>query len=296
MSIEKKAIAESFSKAAPLYEASAFLQKEVASRLFERLEIMNVKPSNILDAGCGTGYCTRILNKQFPKANTVGVDLAPGMITQAELNEKKKGLLSKLSFSSKIKYQVADVEKLPFADNSFELVFSSLTLQWLIESKNVYQELNRVLKPGGLLIFSTLGPDTLIELKESWQHVDEGIHVNHFVDMHIVGDQVHAAQFENTVMDRDVITLTYQTMLGLMKDLKAIGAHNLDQNRSRGLLGKSKFKRLENHYESFRWDDGQLPATYEVVYGHAWKKKGKPKGDYHTYPVEVETKEKGKTV
>ena len=279
MSIQKQAIADSFSKAAPQYDASAFLQKEVASRLFERLEVMNVSPEMILDAGCGTGYCTRILNKQFSKAKTIGVDLAPGMIEQAK---KQNG------FFSKIEYQVADLEQLPFADNSFDLVFSNLTVQWLIESKNLFLELNRVLKPGGLLIFSTLGPDTLIELKESWKLVDQSVHVNHFIDMHIVGDQVHSAQFENTVMDRDVITLSYKTMLGLMKDLKAIGAHNLDDNRSRGLLGKSKFKSLQGEYEKFRWQDGQLPATYEVVFGHAWKKKEQPKGDYHTYQVKVE--------
>jgi len=281
MTIPKQAIADSFSKAASKYDASAFLQKEVASRLLERLEIMNISPKMILDAGCGTGYCSRILNKRFSKAKTIGVDLAPGMIEQA----KKEN-----SFFNKVDYQIADVEQLPFASNSFDLVFSNLTVQWLIGSKDVFKELNRVLKPGGLLIFSTLGPDTLIELKDSWQQVDKDVHVNQFVDMHIVGDQVYAAQFDNTVMDRDVITLSYKTMLGLMRDLKAIGAHNLDTKRSRGLMGKNKFKKLESEYEKFRWQDGQLPATYEVVYGHAWKKMEQPTGDYHTYQVKVDGK------
>lgn len=279
MSIKKQAIADSFSKAALQYDASAFLQQEVASRLLERLDIMNITPKMVLDAGCGTGYCTRILNKTFSKAKTIGVDLAPGMVEQAKkLN----------SFFNKPDYQVADIEQLPFANNTFDLVFSNLTVQWLIESKTLFQELNRVIKPGGLLIFSTLGPDTLMELKESWNQVDKDVHVNRFIDMHIVGDQVHSAQFENTVMDRDVITLSYKTMMGLMKDLKAIGAHNLNENRSRGLMGKARFKQLQSEYEKFRWPDGQLPATYEVVYGHAWKKKDAPTGDYHTYQVKVE--------
>jgi malonyl-CoA O-methyltransferase len=283
MKLQIQTIADSFSKAAPNYEASAFLQKEVASRLLERLELMNVSPKYILDAGCGTGYCTRILDKKFSKAKTIGIDIAPGMVEYAK---QQKG------FFNKIDYQVADIEQLPFADNTFELVFSNLTVQWLVEPKQAFLELNRVLKPGGLLIFSSLGPDTLMELKQSWQQVDQNVHVNDFLDMHIVGDQVHNARFDNTVMDRDVITLSYQTMLGLMKDLKAIGAHNMDSDRQKGLSGKSKFEKLKQAYEDFRWEDGQLPATYEVVYGHAWKKMGQPKGDYHTYQVNLDKEDK----
>jgi len=278
MTLNKQTIANSFSKAAVNYEDSAFLQKEVAGRLLERLELMNVKPKTILDAGCGTGFCTRILNKTFSKAKVIGVDIAEGMIEQA---------ISQNGFFNKIDYQLGDVEQLPFANNSFDLVFSNLTVQWVKDQSQTFVELNRVLKPGGLIIFSTLGPDTLIELKISWLKVDQDVHVNKFFDMHITGDHVHSAQFENTVMDRDVITLTYKTMLGLMKDLKSIGAHNMDSNRQRGLLGKSKFEKLKNAYEDFRWEDGQLPATYEVIYGHAWKKVGLPLGDYHTYAVKV---------
>jgi malonyl-CoA O-methyltransferase len=197
MSLQKQMVANSFSKAASQYEASAFLQKEVASRLIERLDVMNVSPKTILDAGCGTGYCTRILNKAFSKAKVTGVDIAAGMIEEAK---KQNG------FFTKIDYQVADIEELPFEDNSFDVVFSNLTVQWLNDSKLLFAELNRVLKPGGLLIFSTLGTDTLMELKQSWQKVDQGVHVNHFLDMQVVGDRVHSAHFENTVMDRDVIT------------------------------------------------------------------------------------------
>ena len=120
MSIPKQAIADSFSKAAISYDDAAFLQKEVASRLLERLEIMNVAPTNILDAGCGTGHCSRILNKRFGKAKTFGVDIAQGMIDYAKTQN---------SFFNKVDYQVADLEQLPFADNSFELVFSNLTMQ-----------------------------------------------------------------------------------------------------------------------------------------------------------------------
>jgi len=278
MNLDKQSISHSFSKAAAKYDESAFLQKEVASRLLERLELMKIKPERILDAGCGTGYSTKLLAKKYPKGQLVGVDIAPGMIAKAGKNK---------SLFDKTKYQIADIEQLPFANNSFDLVFSNLALLWINDQKNLFIELNRVLKPGGLLIFSTFGTDTLMELKQSWSKVDQAVHVNDFYDMHIIGDQVYNAQFENTVMDRDIITLTYKTLTGLMQDIKAVGAHNMNSERSRGMLGKSKLIQLQDAYETFRWQDGQLPATCEIVYGHAWKKKEAPKGDYHTYQVKI---------
>ncbi len=279
MSVNKKWVAESFSKAAPQYEASAFLQQEVASRVFERLELMKNDPQHVLDVGCGTGTCSRELRDQFSKARISAIDIAPGMIEEAKKNQR---------LFKKINYQVADADSLPFEDNQFDLIFSSLAIQWFPDLKQTFKELNRVLKPGGLLIFSTLGPDTLTELRQSWKKVDQNVHVNEFIDMHIVGDQVFNASFENVVMDRDIITLTYQTMVGLMKDLKAIGAHNIDTARSRGLFGKQKFAELKEAYENFRWEAGELPATYEVIYGHAWKKAENAQEKYHSYSVKVQ--------
>ncbi|MET1256910.1 malonyl-ACP O-methyltransferase BioC [Aliikangiella maris] len=277
MTLQKSLIAQSFSQAASSYDAAAFLQQEVAVRVFERLELMRIRPEHILDAGCGTGFCTRHLRDQFKRAKVCGIDLAPGMIAQAATQQR---------LFRKIDYQVADIDLLPFADNTFDLVFSSLAIQWSLDLNQTFRELNRVLKPGGLLIFSTLGPDTLMELKQSWQAVDEYVHVNQFIDMHDVGDVVFNQHFENVVMDRDVITLTYKTLLGLMRDLKAIGAHNIDSERPKGLMGKNKFKQLEQAYDAYRTADGILPATYEVVYGHAWKKQGIKK-DYHTQEVNI---------
>ncbi len=279
MAFDKKLIASSFSEAATRYEDYAFLQREVADRVFERLDYMRLKPKSILDVGCGTGYCSRQLRQIFSRAKVTGIDIAPGMIEQAKKQQ---------TLFNKIDYQIGDAEALNFSDNTFDLVFSSLTIQWMTDLKQTFSELNRVLKPGGLLIFSTLGPDTLMELRESWKNVDQAVHVNEFIDMHIVGDEVFNASFENTVMDRDVITLTYQTMIGLMRDLKAIGAHNINQERSKGMLGKQKFNLLQAEYEKFRWEDAQLPATYEVIYGHAWKRQGKPQPDYHTYQVDIQ--------
>lgn len=279
MNLSKKLIAESFSKAAQQYDEFAFLQQEVASRTFERLEYMRVSPEQILDVGCGTGACSRRLRDSFKKAKVTGIDIAPGMIEQAKKSQK---------LFNKINYQLADADQLPFESDSFDLIFSSLAIQWMPDLKQTFKELHRVLKPGGLLLFSTLGPDTLIELKQSWSQIDQGVHVNNFIDMHIVGDQVFNASFENTVMDRDVITLTYETMIGLMRDLKAIGAHNIDSDRQKGLLGKNKFNLLKAEYEKFRTEEAVLPATYEVIYGHAWKRTGKPQADYFTQAVNIQ--------
>ena len=280
MPISKENIAASFSKVAANYENDAFLQQEVANRLLERLELMTSNPATILDAGCGTGYCTRALKGRFPKAKLFGVDLAEGMIEQAKKTQK----LFKHN-----DYQVGDIEELPFKSNTFDLVFSNLAILWMDNPEIALQELNRVLTPKGLIIFSTMGPDTLIELRQSWQQIDKNIHVNHFIDMHLIGDAVHKSGFENTVIDRDVITLTYKTMKGLMGELKSVGAHNMNQDRSKGLLGRGRFKKLEDAYEEFRRDDGGLPVTCEVVYGHAWKKGEGSVGvkDYHTYDVEL---------
>jgi len=279
MSISKQRIANSFNKVAENYEENAFFQKEVAERLLERLDMMNSQPLTVLDAGCSTGYCTRALKKRFPKAKLFGVDIAEGMICQAKKRQK---------FFKKNDYQVADIEKLPFQSNTFDLVLSNLAFPWIENPDIALQELNRLLKPKGLIIFSTMGPDTLVELRQSWQDVDQHIHVNPFIDMHLIGDLVHKTGFENTVMDRDVITLTYKTMIGLMRELKAVGAANINSGRAKGLLGRGKFKQLEEAYEAFRWQDGQLPVTCEVIYGHAWKAENANDGGYHTYKVDLE--------
>lgn len=277
MGISKQQVAKSFSRSASQFEKHAFFHKEIAERLLERLELMNSKPKAILDAGCGTGVCTRALKNKFPKSNIVGIDIAEGMIEEA---------LKKQSFFKKNEYQVADIESLPFSSGSFELVFSNLALLWLENPEVGLAELNRVLKPGGLLIFSTLGPGSLIELRESWQRIDSNIHINHFADMQVMGDAVHKSGFENTVIDRDLLTLKYKTLTGMMRDIKLSGAHNMHESRSKGLLGRSAFEKLVKYYEGERLDDGGLPATFEVVYGHAWKKMESVE-DYHTYRVDV---------
>jgi malonyl-CoA O-methyltransferase len=150
------------------------------------------------------------------------------------------------------------------------MLFSNLTLQWCGDLQQTFAEFRRVLKPGGLLLFTTLGPDTLKELRESWRQVDGAVHVNEFIDMHDIGDALVQTKFGDPVMDMEYLTLTYTDSLDLMRDLKVLGAHNVNPGRSSGLTGKGRIKAVQAAYEQFR-NDGVLPATYEVIYGHAWR-------------------------
>jgi malonyl-CoA O-methyltransferase len=165
--------------------------------------------------------------------------------------------------------------RLPFADASVDVVVSSLMLQWCDPPDRAFAEVRRVLKPGGLFAFSTFGPDTLKELRSAWAEADGYNHVNHFIDMHDVGDALVRAGLMEPVLDVDRMQLTYPDALALMRDLKAIGAHNVTAGRPRALVGRSRLRRMQNAYEAFR-RDGRLPASYEVVYGMTWGAAGRP--------------------
>jgi malonyl-CoA O-methyltransferase len=162
----------------------------------------------------------------------------------------------------------ADAERLPFADGAVDLILSNLMLQWC-DPDHAFAEFRRVLAPNGLLSFTSLGPDTLRELRSAWKAADSHTHVNQFIDMHDVGDALVRAGFASPVLDVERYTLTYLDVRRVAADLKATGARNSTMGRPRGLTGRRKLEALEVAYETFR-RDGRLPATYEVVYGHAW--------------------------
>ncbi len=163
----------------------------------------------------------------------------------------------------------ADMERLPLARHSLPMVWSNLALQWTDDPAPVFREIHRVLEPGGLFVFSTFGPDTLKELRAASAGLDGHQHVNRFIDMHDLGDALVHAGFANPVMEMEHITLTYGDLRALLLELKAIGAHTVKEARRSGLMGKAQWQQLTANYERFR-RDGRLPATYEVVYGHAW--------------------------
>ena len=164
----------------------------------------------------------------------------------------------------------ADLEHLPLRSEAIDLIWSNLALQWVADLPSTLIELNRLLAPGGLLMFSTFGPDTLKELRAAYEGTDGHTHVSRFADMHDIGDMLVAARYADPVMDMEKLTLTYDDVRALMRDLKAIGAHNATQGRPRGLSPKSTLRIVERNYEAQR-RNGKLPATFEVVYGHAWK-------------------------
>ncbi|TCK17071.1 malonyl-CoA O-methyltransferase [Thiogranum longum] len=257
---DKAQARRSFGLAADSYDEAAVLQREVGSRLLERLDVMKIQPQDILDLGSGTGQCIDGLNNRYRKARVVALDIAPPMLKRA----RQRG-----RWLRRPQCVCADAERLPFGDNSFDMVFSNLMLQWCIDLDAVFSELRRVLRPGGLLLFSSFGPDTLRELRESWREVDRYAHVNTFLDMHDVGDALVRTRFADPVMDVERLTMTYPDVWKLMRELKQVGAHNVTGGRPRGLTGKHHLQQLIEAYEKFRCD-GVLPASYEVVNGHAW--------------------------
>lgn len=254
--IEKQKVAESFDRAALTYDQWITIQKNIGDNLLERVQWLGIQPENILEVGTGTGRLTRALSKQYKDANLYAVDISSKMLTQAATMSNQN-------------FICADAAQLPIADNSIDILVSNLMLQWCEDINSVIQEFARVLKPDGALFFSSFGPDTLKELRASWATVDDAIHVNSFIDMHHYGDSLLQAGLKNPVMDVDRLQWQYKEVKALMRELKNIGAHNINSERSRSLMGKHKFQTMIAAYEEYRLKDGLLPVTYEVIYGHA---------------------------
>ena len=279
--IDKARARASFGRAADTYDAAAILQKQVREEMLSRLDLVKINPPVILDAGCGTGVASFALKKRFAKSQVVSLDFALPML-QKTRSQHALGLLSQLKslFSlTKQSLLCADIEALPLATASTGLIWSNLAIQWCNDLDAALQEFHRVLQPEGLLMFSTFGPDTLRELRiaTSQKNAGEGnfTSVSRFIDMHDIGDALVRAGFSAPVLDVERFTLTYDDVKSVMRDLKSIGAHNATDGRARGLLGRGFLQKLEENYEQFR-HEGKLPATFEVVYGHAWRGKDKP--------------------
>ncbi|MBP6107950.1 MAG: pimeloyl-ACP methyl ester esterase BioH [Steroidobacteraceae bacterium] len=259
--LDVQRVRASFSQAAASYDAAAVLQSTVRDELLRRLEVLRMAPAVVVDLGAGTGQGSIALKRRYPGGRVVAMDIAHGMLLQAR---KRQTLLRRFD------RVVADAAALPLGNASVDMLFSSLMLQWCNDPDRVLRECRRVLRPGGVLHFTTLGPDTLVELRQSWQAADPShAHVNRFIDMHDLGDALLRAGFAEPVLDVEHYTLTYDDARGLMRDLKAIGAHNSTAGRARGLTGKSALARMLAAYEGFR-REGKLPATYEVVFAQAW--------------------------
>ena len=265
-SLDRPGIRASFDRASAGYEATAVLQARVADELLTRLEPFQFAPRVVLDLGAGTGRMTQKLKKRYRRALVIALDLAPGMLREASRYQH---------LFRRFERVCGDAQRLPLADATVDVLVSSLMLQWCDPPDQAFAEIRRVLKPGGFVAFSTFGPDTLRELRSAWQQADGANHVNRFLDMHDIGDAVVRAGLSEPVLDVDRLQLTYGDTLALMRDLKAIGAHNVTAGRPRGLVGRARMRRMQDAYETYR-RDGKLPATYEVVYGAAWGSAGRP--------------------
>lgn len=263
---DKRLLRRSFERAAQRYDAAAVLQHEVCKRMDERLDLIKHQPSLILDAGSGTGNALAGLGRRYPRSRVVEFDLALAMLQCARNRTPWWKSLLKQPASA----LCGDIEQLPLATGSVDMVWSNLALQWVNDPDQAFAEFHRVLAPGGLLMFSTFGPDTLKELRMAYAGLDQHTHVSRFIDLHDIGDILVKRGFADPVMDMEPFTLTYADVRALMYDLKAIGAHNVTQNRPPGLTGKARLAAVTQAYEPLR-RDGKLPATFEVVYGHAWK-------------------------
>ncbi|MEM9254253.1 MAG: malonyl-ACP O-methyltransferase BioC [Pseudomonadota bacterium] len=259
LELDKREVAASFSRAAGAYDSAAHLQHDVGAALLRRLS-EHQEPVTVLDLGCGTGFFAAPLRSRYPNCRYIGLDIAAGMISYA------RGQMGSGS-----EWLVGDAEALPLAAESVDLVFSSLALQWCQRPELVLAELARVLKPGGKCVFTSLGPETLIELREAWASADTRQHVNRFLPVQALTDSAAGITGIELELAVETITLSYERVRDLLGELKAIGAHNMNQGRPAGLTGRRALQAMLSAYETRR-SNGLLPATYEVIYGSLSKR------------------------
>jgi len=258
--LDRHRLRASFERASASYESAAGLQARVAAELLERLDAFRFRPRVVLDLGAGTGRVSGELKRRYRRALVVALDLSPGMLRQARRHQRLWRRFERLC---------GDALRVPLKDGSVDVVFSSLMLQWCEPLETALAEVRRVLAPGGFFAFSTFGADTLHELRSAWAQADGYNHVNHFPDVHELGDALVHAGLTEPVLDIDRIEVDYADARSLMRDLKTIGAHNATAGRPRALAGRARLERVERAYESFR-RAGRLPATYEVIFGASW--------------------------
>lgn len=254
----KPQIAESFSRAAVSYDSVAQLQRRIGHQLLNQMT--SISADVVMDLGCGTGYFAPLLTELLRPQQLICLDLAQGMLEYARQTRVTPNTL----------WLCGDAENLPLADNSVELIFSSLAIQWCEDLPALFSEVARVLKPGGRFLFSTLGPDTLFELREAWSEVDQYQHVNRFISFTDLQRSAEPYLQQLSLKEMQELLL-YDELRGLTSELKGIGAHNISAGRQSGLTGKARIMAFNQAYEQFRRADGQLPATYQVFYGDFMK-------------------------
>ncbi len=258
--LDRRALARAFGRASHRYEASAKLQAQVNAELLARLQFFRLEPRLIVDLGCGTGAGAAALRRRFPRARVIAIDLAFEMARQARRGQR---------FWRRFDCVCADAGALPLPAQSVELVFSSLMLQWCDEPAALFAEVQRILRPGGLLLFSSFGADTLHELRAAWSAADARSHVSAFADMAQLGAAISHAGLAEPVIDRELQLRHYPQARTLMDELRAIGATHAAADRRRSLTGPGRMRSMIDAYEALRTPAG-LPASWEIIYGAAF--------------------------
>lgn len=259
---DPRAVRRAFGRAAPTYLQAAALQREVQARLLEQLQYLDDRvPARVLDLGCGPGNAAAAMKARWGrKSDVLALDLALPMLQQARGHSR---------FWKPLKLMQADARALPLADASVDLVFSNLCLQWVDDLPAALGGIRRVLREGGLLLFTTFGPETLRELREAYLAAGLEPPLSPFAAIQQVGDALQQQGFKNPVLDRDHFTLTYPDVGALLRELKTIGATDAREQRPRGLAGKGRHAAVAKAYEAMR-REGVLPSTWEVVTAMAW--------------------------
>lgn len=250
--------------------ADDFLSARTREELLSRLPLTRIRPRRALDAGAATGGASAELARRYRGCRVVSLDLSTARLAAARRSHTRFARRDEVA---------GDAARLPFRDQVFDMVFANLLLPWFTDPAPVLAEIARVLRPEGLFTFSSLGPDSLRELRDAWQAVDGGEHVQAFLDMHDLGDALVRAGLRDPVLDVERVTLTYPEPAALWRDLTAAGARNTLAGRSRGLATPARFRRLAEAWGRLRRDDGRLPLTIELVYGHCWGGSGLPAAD-----------------
>ena len=272
---DAKQVRRAFSRSAGSYDAAAQLQHAVEARLLESLDYLDdpalkrEAPQRVLDLGCGTGRASLAMQKRWPKAQIVSLDLALPMLQQARNAARQRAGWLSNPFAQKPVQVCADARALPLADGSVDVLFSNLCVQWVEDLEGLFAGFRRVLKPHGLLLVSTFGPDTLWELRDAFAHADDAPHVSPFADIAGFGDALVRAGFHQPVLDREDERTHYPDLPALMRELRAIGATNALATRRHTLTGRARFAAAANAYEVHREARG-LPASWEIISAMAW--------------------------
>ncbi len=278
--LDPRAVRRLFDRAARTYDAAAAVQREIRTRLLERLDIVRLAPSAVLDLGAGTGHASRQLKRRYPAAKVIALDLSLPMLWESA---RQQSLLRRFA------PVCADAHRLPLRGGSLDLVLSNLLLEWCHDPDAVFAEVARVLRPQGLFMFTTVGPDTLKEVRELWRGIDAAVHVHRFIDMHDFGDALLRAGFAEPVMDTERLTVTYPSLDALLDELRRSGARNVAHGRPRGLTGRARGAAVLARSETLA-GNGPLSISVEVIHGHAWspaERRSRRAGDEVRVPIEA---------